>query len=766
MLRPISVVSVVPEEATSSRTTQTKKSTRITFKTSKSWKIERDKPHDVRRTIADEDQTHHDFVLVTPTVSSQYRQELHTALQDAGFELDTFDSLVLKGDEAVQLCCFALPADRCREFAAAIRAPARLDPLTLKKECEALNPPITFRQRAVDGASLQEISDRFNYYPPFLHIFCPLRLEKARLFLPFIAHNRAKLQLRMLAAPRMERSAPHSAARGAGMNLHEMQRCHPFTRYKDQAGDGGPRVATLMLLHESLADTSSTRHKLWREWVRGPCSANLPWNVPVHRIREYFGDATGFYFLFMSTFTTHCLPMGIVGALIMVVHSIFWSMDGFPDQIRHLPSCIFALLNVLVLMGCLLHYRRKQAMCAKEWGCYAWTRGTVHVRTAFKGVPQVDPVDGHITVDWPEYLRRRRQTFSWVVIICLMCGISGVVVAIFRFRAWCWNQPEDSLWRTYGVGLAVALNVLQVLCFNQAYYYVAKLLTAQENWKTDAQYSDNLVMKLFLAQFFNTFISIYYVAFVKIMPGVEPCRFGSCFYELFFSVAPIYISNAASSFAQQALLPWLQQRRIRSRTGCDYGSDKEKRTMARRQFIELTDFDNIEGPIEDFMEAALQFSFLACFGAAFPLSPLVCFLLNVLQIKQDAYKMLWLHRRPLAVEMQGIGIWVSIYFTIINIAIPTNVGIIVFTSGILGQVDAYIKTFIFVVGSMGLFGITRAMMAIFPAESDAVKLQLKRQEVYSARVVQGLSTGEDVFDKADAEECDTELVWADHVSYM
>lgn len=716
--------------------------------------------HASRPTINDDDQIHYDFVIATPTASSEYRRELHDKLREAGFEIDVFDSHVLKGDEAVTLCRIALPPDRCMEFADAVQAPARLDPLKLKTECEKLKHPITFKHRAKDGTSLDETSRSCSYYPPFLHIFCPLHLEKSDLFLPFIAHNRAKLQLRMLSAcPAM--SAAHRAARGAGVNLQEMQSCSSYTNHQ-----GAPRVATLMLLHEALSDTNGTRHKLLREWVKGPWRANLPWNVPIHRIREYFGDATGFYFIFLSTFAAHCLPIGVLGTLVMAIHVTLWWLDWFPDFIRHMPSSVFAPLNVLAMTVCILHYRRKQAQYAKEWGCYAWTSGKVHVRSAFKGIPQVDPVDGHIIKDFPQYLRRRRQAFSWLVIILMMCLVMVVVSFIFAFRAWCWRQPDDSLWRTYGVALAVLLNVLQVLLFNRAYSSIAKWLTEQENWKTDSQYSDNLVMKLFLAQFFNTFISIYYVAFVKIMDGVDPCRItGGCFYDLFFSVAPIYISNALSSFGQQVVLPFLLQRRIRRRTGSDYGRGPEEHIMARRQFIELTDYDNIEGPIDDFMESALQFSFLACFGAAFPMSPLVCFLLNMGQLRQDGYKMLCLHRRPLAVEVQGIGIWVQLYFTVISISIPTNVGILVFTSSIFKEVDTYVKTWVFVVGSLALYFATRLMIALYPAESDAVLLQLRRQELFTDRVVLGLED-DGALDEAEAEECDTDLVFANHPTFV
>ena len=46
----------------------------------------------------------------------------------------------------------------------------------------------------------------------------------------------------------------------------------------------------------------------------------------------------------------------------------------------------------------------------------------------------------------------------------------------------------------------------------------------------------------------------------------------------------------------------------------------------------------------------MQFGFLSCFGAAFPLSAALAFGLNIVQIKQDGYKLLHLSRRPLTME--------------------------------------------------------------------------------------------------------------------
>ena len=100
----------------------------------------------------------------------------------------------------------------------------------------------------------------------------------------------------------------------------------------------------------------------------------------------------------------------------------------------------------------------------------------------------------------------------------------------------------------------------------------------------------------------------------------------------------------------------------------------------RSQFLELTEYDNIEGPIGDYMELLIQFGFLTLFGCSFAFSPFLCFALNMFQIKQDGYKLLFLNRKPVPMEVKSIGVWEHIYAGFVSLSAITNVGIICFTT--------------------------------------------------------------------------------------
>ena len=63
-------------------------------------------------------------------------------------------------------------------------------------------------------------------------------------------------------------------------------------------------------------------------------------------------------------------------------------------------------------------------------------------------------------------------------------------------------------------------------------------LTAKENHRTDTEYEDALISKLFAFQFVNSYGSFFYIAFIKEGVG-DPCQ-GSCMFELSFALAIIF----------------------------------------------------------------------------------------------------------------------------------------------------------------------------------------------------------------------------------
>ncbi|CAE7603802.1 Ano7, partial [Symbiodinium microadriaticum] len=73
---------------------------------------------------------------------------------------------------------------------------------------------------------------------------------------------------------------------------------------------------------------------------------------------------------------------------------------------------------------------------------------------------------------------------------------------------------------------------------NVIYQDLAVYLTNNENHRTDTQYEDALIAKLFAFQFVNSYASFVYIAFIKTTIG-DPCQ-GSCMSELSVALVTIF----------------------------------------------------------------------------------------------------------------------------------------------------------------------------------------------------------------------------------
>lgn len=105
--------------------------------------------------------------------------------------------------------------------------------------------------------------------------------------------------------------------------------------------------------------------------------------------------------------------------------------------------------------------------------------------------------------------------------------------------------------------------------------------------------------------------------------------------------------------------------------------------MIEQEWIEKDPYQTtmeIDGVLNEYMEIALLFSFLALFAQVLPIGFLLGFLTAVSEIFIDKYKFLKIIRRPIPKGASDIGTWALIANLVSFFAIFINVGLLTFTS--------------------------------------------------------------------------------------
>ena len=226
----------------------------------------------------------------------------------------------------------------------------------------------------------------------------------------------------------------------------------------------------------------------------------MPWDLPFEDIKNYFGERSALFYVFMSHQSQWLLGPAIIGTVFQIV--VFSTGPNY----SHPSLCFFAVLMMLWGVLMLKFYKRKESRTALEWGMSDYESKEVD-RPEFKGEIITSPVTGQFELYYPPGERRNKLLYSQSVITVSVILVLGCVAAIYVMRF-----ILESYVGLYASTVASTLMTVQIQVFNIVYYSLAKNLNKQENHKTNTRFEDALVVKLFVFQFINSYISFFYMS--------------------------------------------------------------------------------------------------------------------------------------------------------------------------------------------------------------------------------------------------------------
>jgi len=286
---------------------------------------------------------------------------------------------------------------------------------------------------------------------------------------PFRESVRLKLSLMLLEAP------PFKG--GAGLSL----------RSERKAG----RLLNYFPLHnqEKLQVLSAQ----WLTYVA------WPWEQPYELIKNYFGEKIGLYFKFLGHYTTWLMFPAFLG---LICQLVVVGTGDFSHPILPFFSLVVAIWAVFMLE----YWKREERFTALEWGMIGF-EDTEHDRPEFFGTQQPSYIDGHMTTHFPPKQRESLMIKSFAVIVSLAVVVLGAVICIYVIRSVLYETAVGE----YSQIVASVMNSVQITIFNIIYSKLADYLTEIENHRTDTNFEDSMIAKLFIFQFVNSYSSFFYL---------------------------------------------------------------------------------------------------------------------------------------------------------------------------------------------------------------------------------------------------------------
>uniref|UniRef100_A0A3B4G238 Anoctamin n=2 Tax=Haplochromini TaxID=319058 RepID=A0A3B4G238_9CICH len=480
--------------------------------------------------------------------------------------------------------------------------------------------------------------------------------------------------------------------------------------------------------HEVRPDELNQRQVLYYYWARW-----CKWYKyqPLDHIREYFGEKIALYFAWLF-YTAWLLPAAVVGTLVFVsgVMSMgtntpeeicnsgasytmcplcktckAWNMSEICTLTKlgylfdHPGTVFFSVFMSFWAVTFLEYWKRKMATLAHHWDCMDFHEEEERPRPEFAAMAptmEQNPVTGVKEPYFPEKTRLSRMFTGSMVIIMMLCVVMIFLVTVVVCRGIIsvviFHSGSPVLRTEAGTIANISSSIVNlglILLMGQVYTALAEQLTKWMH-RTQTQYDNAFIFKVFIFQFVNFYSSPFYVAFFKGFVGYptnygtlfgmrnEDCGAGGCLIELAQQLFIIMVGKQLINNVQEFILKvkaWRQKRTLAKVLG-GKASHEPRRWEEDYQLVEC------EGLFEEYLEM-LQFGFITIFVAAFPLAPLFALLNNWVEIRLDAHKFVCEYRRPVAERAQNIGVWFNILEALSHLSVIANAFLIAFTSDFL-----------------------------------------------------------------------------------
>jgi len=307
------------------------------------------------------------------------------------------------------------------------------------------------------------------------------------------------------------------------------------------------------------------------------------------------------------------------------------------------------------------------------------------------------------------------------------------VASIFVLR----GVMTEAAGKTTGNIITAIINAIQINILNVIYGKVAFRLTEFENHRTETQYENSLIAKTFLFKFINSYNSMAYVAFLKkFETGALQCK-PDCLSELRIQLATIFITQLIIGNFTELFLPWLKTRMAaKANQAVDIQGKVVEKSQPELEF----ELEPYEGTFVDFDEMVIQFGYVTLFVVAFPITPLLALLSNILETRVDGSKLCKLVRRPEPRGAADMGTWFDILGFVSLVAVATNVAIVCFETPQFGEwfPAEQSRVFGFLIAEHAIMLLKFAVAYFVPDEPAEVAVHLLRQEYLVSVLLQGV----------------------------
>ncbi|CAD8164622.1 unnamed protein product [Paramecium octaurelia] len=420
-------------------------------------------------------------------------------------------------------------------------------------------------------------------------------------------------------------------------------------------------------------------------------------------LRLYFGEQIAYFFAFKSYLTCFMIFAAFPG---LILQLYILAANDYNSLFLPLYVIYMSIWSTITVE----FWKRKQCEMNARWGLLdQMNQQELTTRLEFQG----DEYMNHITHQIEKYEQKGHSTIMFMISIPVLILFSSFIVGLFVTIDYIQQTYTNSSYYKLLVGVlqGICVSVLNIIYTALVHYFVEK-----ENHKFEEHYESSLIYKNVLFKFINSYIAVFYTAFIKL---------DSTYEEIFYILVPVLVIKQLSYLIAIMMIPQII---YKYKESSYFKLFKEKLNLRQYQdpidilwkqttnvplksqsrvVINLTtqqiqqniDMDSVELNglklpaykylmTNYFMETMIDFGFITLFTAAFPMGPTIAMIMNIIEIRMKIYSFNSVFKRPQAQRVAGIGDWMYIWEFLSFIGVFTNYALVFLKQG--DQINNYL----------------------------------------------------------------------------
>lgn len=469
-----------------------------------------------------------------------------------------------------------------------------------------------------------------------------------------------------------------------------------------------------------------------------------PFCQPLGAIREYFGEKVALYYAYLGYFTIQLICPCLLSVGVTVINIL----RGYKDTVQKLDYSSYAYVFLLLTWATLYEqsWNRECAMIAVKWGTTG-VESEEQDRPEFVG-DAVQPLKrSRVTNRRETYFPSSKRTLiqlgsNGTILLWIMLDLA-VLGAVFYGQSYLYDTI-DTYWFSWVVAALLAV-VMQSASY--LFRRIAKQLNDNENYRTDTEYGDNLVIKVIIFELINSLFPCAFTAFGK------GYIFNSChsscvddlrqlLYAIIFIRVCRRVANISATIAKGQYQQLVESQALS--LGGSANKDEELQSLTDEveddiQFLQEVNREDYHGSFDEYADTFLQYSYIVLFGIVMPILAIISLIECLIKIRLDAYTLCYLRKRPHVELAEDAGLWAEHLGTITYFGIYLSVAIFTLSMDDIAEYSYLDRTIVFLLFSQGMVMYVLKLKTWLPVESDEVDEILSRQEYIINKFVKGYS---------------------------